>query len=184
MKPLPSICAVWLVAMTLRAQPTNPLPLWPEGAPGALGTNDQDIPTLTAFVPDPAKATGAAMVICPGGGYTHLAPHEGKNYALWLAEQGVTGFVLKYRLGTDGYRHPCMLPSTPHARCAWSGRAPRNGSSIRIASGSWVHRREAISPRRCSRISTPANRTRRTRSRGKARGPTWGFALLRGNHDG
>jgi acetyl esterase/lipase len=104
-----AVCAMFLLGFTLRAQPTSPLPLWPEGAPGALGTNDQDIPTLTAFVPDPAKATGAAMVICPGGAYAQLAPHEGKNYALWLAEQGVTGFVLKYRLGTSGYRHPCML---------------------------------------------------------------------------
>ena len=46
-----------------------PLPLWPEGAPGALGDKDDDKPTLTAFLPAPETATGAAIVICPGGGY-------------------------------------------------------------------------------------------------------------------
>jgi acetyl esterase/lipase len=55
------------------------------------------------------------MVICPGGGYAGLAPHEGKNYALWLADQGVTGFVLKYRLGSSGYHHPSMLQDAARA---------------------------------------------------------------------
>jgi hypothetical protein len=58
------------------------IPLWPGGAPGALGATSNDIPTLTLYLPDsipPGGTTGAAMVICPGGGYSHLAPHEGKN---------------------------------------------------------------------------------------------------------
>ena len=63
------------------AQTTNAFPLWPEGAPGALGKEDKDIPTLTPFLPDPATATGAATVICPGGGYGGLAPYEGADYA-------------------------------------------------------------------------------------------------------
>jgi acetyl esterase/lipase len=92
-----------------RAQMQNPIPLWPNGAPGALGTNDWDIPTLTPYLPDPTNATGTVMVICPGGGYGHLAAHEGKDYALWLNQHGVTCFVLKYRLGTNGYRHPVMM---------------------------------------------------------------------------
>src|SRR6185437_13843756 len=54
-------------------------------------------------------ATGAAMVICPGGGYGHLSTSEGKEYAAWLNDHGVAGFVLKYRLGTSGYHHPIML---------------------------------------------------------------------------
>src|SRR5260370_5372447 len=49
------------------------------------------------------------MVICPGGGYGMLAPHEGATYAIWLKEQGIAAFVLKYRLGSAGYRHPAML---------------------------------------------------------------------------
>jgi acetyl esterase/lipase len=90
------------------AQSTNVIPLWPDGAPGALGKEDKDIPTLTPYFPDPATATGAAMVICPGGGYAHLADHEGKDYALWLNHSGVTAFVLKYRLAPT-YHHPSML---------------------------------------------------------------------------
>ncbi|MGD1087497.1 MAG: alpha/beta hydrolase [Verrucomicrobiota bacterium] len=93
----------------------NPIPLWPNGAPGALGNTTNDIPTLTPYLPDTTNATGAAMVICPGGGYAHLAPHEGNDYALWLNQHGVTCFVLKYRLGSNGYRHPVMLQDAARA---------------------------------------------------------------------
>ena len=103
----------WLASA--QAQTTNSFPLWPEGAPGALGKEDKDIPTLTPYWPDPAKATGAAIVICPGGGYGGLAPHEGGAYARFLNEYGVTGFVLKYRLGSSGYRHPAMLQDAARA---------------------------------------------------------------------
>jgi acetyl esterase/lipase len=95
--------------------PQSPLALWPNRAPGALGNEPKDIPTLTAFFPSAEKATGAAMVVCPGGGYTMLAPHEGASYALWLNEQGIAAFVLKYRLGSSGYRHPRMLEDAARA---------------------------------------------------------------------
>ena len=98
-----------------QAQPTNSFPLWPEGAPGALGKADKDVPTLTPYWPDAAKATGAAVVICPGGGYGMLAPHEGDHYARFLNESGIAGFVLKYRLGSSGYRHPAMLQDAARA---------------------------------------------------------------------
>jgi len=98
-----------------RAEMQAPLPLWPDGAPGALGSSSNDIPTLTAYLPDPTNATGAAMVICPGGGYAHLAAHEGNDYALWLNQHGVTCFVLKYRLGSSGYHHPAMLNDAARA---------------------------------------------------------------------
>jgi acetyl esterase/lipase len=98
-----------------RGQPTNSLPLWPDGAPGALGKEPKDIPTLTPYFPDPALATGSAMVICPGGAYVKLTVHEGEHYARFLAEQGIAGFVLKYRLGSDGYRHPAMLEDAARA---------------------------------------------------------------------
>jgi len=105
-----------LLSLTLcRADMQKPIPLWPDGAPGALGTNDWDIPTLTPYLPDPVTHTGAAMVICPGGGYGKLAPHEGNDYALWLNQHGVTCFVLKYRLGSNGYRHPAMLEDAARA---------------------------------------------------------------------
>ena len=97
------------------AQPTEPFPLWANGAPDALGKAEKDIPTLTPFWPEAGKATGAAMVICPGGGYGGLAPHEGAHYARFLNEQGIAGFVLKYRLAPAGYHHPSMLMDAARA---------------------------------------------------------------------
>jgi len=91
------------------------IPLWPDGAPGALGKAEKDIPTLTPYLPPPEKATGAAMVVCPGGGYGGLASYEGEDYARWLNDQGIAGFVLKYRLGSAGYRHPRMLEDAARA---------------------------------------------------------------------
>lgn len=90
-------------------QASAPHPLWADAAPGALGTNPADIPTLTAFLPPPEKRNGASMLILPGGGYGHLASHEGQGYAEWLVTHGVCCHVLQYRLGSHGYRHPCML---------------------------------------------------------------------------
>ena len=112
-------CALMVsqATISLHAQ-TNPLPviaLWPEGAPGALGKEPKDIPTLTVYLPQPGLATGAAMVICPGGGYGVLSPHVGGEFALWLNEQGIAGFVLKYRLGPSGYRHPILLQDAARA---------------------------------------------------------------------
>ncbi len=101
-------------ALLCSAQMQTAIPLWPDGAPGALGVASNDIPTLTPYLPDPASATGAAMVICPGGGYVHLAPHEGNDYALWLNQHGVAGFVLRYRLG-PAYHHPAMLQDAARA---------------------------------------------------------------------
>ena len=115
MKLLLALTLLVGTTLMLHAEIQPPLPLWPNGAPGALGTSSNDIPTLTAYLPDPTNATGAAMVICPGGGYAHLAPHEGNDYALWLNQHGVAGFVLKYRLGSSGYRHPAMLQDAERA---------------------------------------------------------------------
>jgi acetyl esterase/lipase len=98
-----------------RAEMKTAIPLWPDGAPGALGHSTNDIPTLTPYLPDPTNATGAAMVICPGGGYAHLAPHEGNDYALWLNQHGVTCFVLKYRLGSSGYHYPAEFQDVARA---------------------------------------------------------------------
>ena len=115
MKTILTSAILFLSLILSRADMQSPVPLWPDGAPGALGTNANDIPTLTAYLPDATNASGAAMVICPGGAYMHLAPHEGNDYALWLNQHGVTCFVLKYRLGTSGYRHPAMLNDASRA---------------------------------------------------------------------
>jgi len=115
MKLLTRLLPFVLFTSLVHAQPKDAMLLWPDGPPGALGKAEQDIPTLTPFFPDTNKATGAAMVICPGGGYARLAPHEGATYATWLNEQGIAAFVLKYRLGSAGYRHPVMLQDAARA---------------------------------------------------------------------
>ena len=104
-----TLLGMFCSAMLVHAQTNNFFPLWTDGAPGALGKEDKDIPTLTVYLPPAERASGAAIVICPGGGYGGLADHEGSQYARWLNELGIAGFVLKYRLGPAGYHHPAML---------------------------------------------------------------------------
>lgn len=83
--------------------------LWSKGAPGAVGSEPEDSPSLTIFRPAEGTANGAAVIICPGGGYGHLSDvKEGSDVAAWLNSLGVTGCVLKYRL-SPRYRHPAPL---------------------------------------------------------------------------
>ena len=83
--------------------------LWPNGAPGAKGDKPEDQPTLTIFLPDPAKAVPTGVVVCPGGGYVELAMQkEGTDIAEWLNSIGIAAFVLKYRLGPR-YHHPIEM---------------------------------------------------------------------------
>ncbi|MHC4728414.1 MAG: alpha/beta hydrolase, partial [Planctomycetota bacterium] len=93
-------------------------PLWADGAPGAKGTEDGDKPNLAIYLPTKEKATGAAVVICPGGGYGHLAmDHEGHQIAQWLNSFGVAGFILQYRHSKSGsgYGHPAPLQDAQRA---------------------------------------------------------------------
>lgn len=92
----------------------TPMVLWPDGAPGAVGKDAVDSPTLTPFLPLNEKATGAAIIVCPGGGYSHLADHEGAPVAQWLNSIGITAFVLKYRLGPR-YHHPAPMQDAARA---------------------------------------------------------------------
>jgi acetyl esterase/lipase len=92
--------------------------LWPNGAPGARGTADGDKPSLTIYLPDKEKASGAAVVIFPGGGYGHLAmDHEGHQIAQWLNSIGVAGFIVKYRHRNSGagYGHPAPIQDAQRA---------------------------------------------------------------------
>ncbi|MBO57219.1 MAG: endo-1,4-beta-xylanase, partial [Verrucomicrobiales bacterium] len=82
---------------------------------GAKGDSARDIPTLTPFPAPAGNNSGSAIVICPGGSYGTLAPHEGQTYAQFLQKHSVNGFVLKYRLGSAGYRHPIMLGDAARA---------------------------------------------------------------------
>ncbi len=89
-------------------------PLWQNGAPGALGTAADDTPTLQAFLPA-SNPTKTAVVVAPGGGYTHLAyAKEGTDVAHWLNAHGVAAFVLKYRLGPK-YHNPIELGDAQRA---------------------------------------------------------------------
>jgi len=89
--------------------------LWPDGAPGALGTADEDQPSLTPHIVSGDRATGTAVIVCPGGAYVHLATDkEGEQVAAWLNSLGVTAFVLKYRLGPR-YHHPIELGDAQRA---------------------------------------------------------------------
>lgn len=100
----------------IAADQTRPtiIPLWPKGAPGFEDRRDEPElakdywirnihnPSLTVFLPPAEKATGAAVVICPGGGHRELVyKAEGVEPARYLNELGVAAFVLKYRLGRE-----------------------------------------------------------------------------------
>lgn len=107
---------------TIDGQPVTPLAqpparltdlavlrLWPAAAPLQKGDDPaKDIPTLTVFLPPTGKATGSAVIVFPGGAYSHLSPREGLPAARWLAANGITAFILKYRLGTK-YQHPAEM---------------------------------------------------------------------------
>jgi acetyl esterase/lipase len=123
-----------------RVSAAEPVVLWPQGAPGALGKEEADVPTLTPYLAPKEKATGAAVVVCPGGGYDHLAEHEGRPVAEWLNTVGVTAFVLKYRLGPR-YKHPAMLQDaaravrTVRARAAEWGLDPARVGILGFSAG-------------------------------------------------
>jgi acetyl esterase/lipase len=100
-------------------------PLWPNGAPGALGNSDTDQPTLSYY--PPVNPTGTAIVVAPGGGYSLVAMnHEGRQIANWLNAIGVTAFVLKYRIGPK-YHHPIELGDAQRAMRLVRSRAGEFG---------------------------------------------------------
>lgn len=108
------------------------IPLWPGVAPGSEEFTGEEIydprkddnswvmgvsrPTLTLYVPDEQKRTGAAIVICPGGGYRGMAINkEGYVFAKWLCERGIVAGVLKYRCGGGLHKHPVPLNDAQRA---------------------------------------------------------------------
>lgn len=90
------------------------VPLWADGAPGALGKTDADVPAVSVYLPA-ANPTHTAVVVAPGGGYQHLAlDHEGLQVAQWLNAHGVAAIVLRYRLG-PAYHHPIEIGDAQRA---------------------------------------------------------------------
>jgi acetyl esterase/lipase len=107
-----------LLSASVYPQEPKEIPLWPKGAPGSQGksgpekiriaeTGDHLIsnihtPSITPYFPTREKATGAAVIIAPGGGHRELwIDHEGYNPARWFSERGIATFILKYRLARD-----------------------------------------------------------------------------------
>lgn len=89
--------------------------LWPGVAPGALGSDEGDVPLMTVYLPRTMTATTPAMLVCPGGAYTRLASnHEGRQVAAYLNSLGIAAFVLRYRLGPR-YHHPIELGDAQRA---------------------------------------------------------------------
>jgi len=111
------LMALGLIVLSFKSMAQNEvISLWPEGkvpnnkansveeksvtdASGILRISGVTVPTIAAYIAPKEKATGAAVMICPGGGYGILAAsHEGSDLAKWFNERGISAFVLKYRL--------------------------------------------------------------------------------------
>lgn len=118
MSPRTLLASLFLVlgaVESARAIGPDPILLWPDGAPGALGGEDADKPAIRLYRPEASKDTGAFIVVCPGGGYGGLAvDHEGHQIAEWLKTQGISSAVLRYRLGPK-YHHPAPLNDVSRA---------------------------------------------------------------------
>jgi len=114
---IPLGCLLVLAGVSVAAQ-HDPILLWPNGAPGSEGkTGEEKVrvtpqgdhvissvhrPSITPYLPSKETATGAAVVVIPGGGHVEIwSDHEGHNIAEFLSARGVASFVLKYRLARE-----------------------------------------------------------------------------------
>src|SRR5512146_1737208 len=152
------IIAAFILLLSMCAFAAEPkvVSLWPGAAPGSESWNlppesdrpvpagpgrlirDISHPTLTIYLPDPAIATGAAVIIAPGGGFNNLAiDHEGYEVGEWLAKHGIAGFVLKYR----------VLPTSQ-----WEGVDPKAAAKRRYARYRWWTASDQVRAEPCRRI--------------------------------
>jgi len=152
------------VSFSATARAAEEVLLWPNGAPGSEGQTAAEVsektdairlssvhkPSLTVFLPAKEKATGAAVIVMPGGGHRFLSiENEGTKCAEWLAEHGVAGLVLKYRLSRDTnspYKLEHSMADADRAVRVAKARA-NTGISIRIVSACWVFQQAASWPR-------------------------------------
>lgn len=122
-----------ILAATLDATAESPAlePLWPAGkTPYALPVDaETGSPGLRAYLTKGGERhTGASVLICPGGGYGGLAQdHEGLQPAAWFVEQGVSAYVLQYRLGSAGHHYPTQLADVQRALRTMRSRAGADG---------------------------------------------------------
>ncbi len=118
LKFLPGITVLAVVGLSFQASwalddkvQAATLPLWSGKIPGPVSSDPKNVPTLTIVLPEPAKANGTAVVVCPGGGYSGRAVgHEGKDIAAWLNQRGVAAFILKYRTAGESKIKPPLEP--------------------------------------------------------------------------
>ena len=131
-RPLGRACVILVFPLIAAAQQPIPIqdgqviPLWSGAAPGALGSDTSDVPTITVYLPRTVPANTPAIIVCPGGSYVRLASnHEGRQVANYLNSLGIVAFVLRYRLGPK-YHHPIEL-----------GDAQRAIRMLRSHAGEW-----------------------------------------------
>ena len=95
-------------AVIIAGEPIR-LSLWPDEAPLGEGKSEKVKVPITVHLPEAGKATGTAMVICPGGGYGgRVVEGEGHGIARWLNSHGIAGVVLGYRLPAGNYHRPLL----------------------------------------------------------------------------
>ncbi len=143
--PILGIFALGTSAQQGFAAETTPeeIPLWSGVAPGSEDYTGKEVydvrkhkgkdigwltgvsrPTLTLYLPESQKRTGAGIVICPGGGYSGQAiDHEGHVFAKWLSDRGIVAGVLKYRCGGGLHKHPVPLNDAQRALRLMRSRA-------------------------------------------------------------
>lgn len=153
--PAPTVPADKMVAIEIPAQPdaieigTGPLPdatapeAW-HSQYGSMFARNVTVATLTPFLPDPSKASGAAVIVAPGGGFRTLSmENEGWNVARALADEGVAAFVLKYRLNQtpadlDAFAQPSPPGTRPATRPSPAEMAARIAPQVADANAAFA----------------------------------------------
>jgi acetyl esterase/lipase len=116
--------------------PETDTPLKLPGAPPLHLISNVTTPTLTVVAPAAGTANGTAIIVCPGGGFQNLAiTHEGEMVARWLADRGITAFILKYRVRpSSSFRIPVDVRHHPE-RFEEFAKALEGGRQIAVADG-------------------------------------------------
>ncbi|MCX7002338.1 MAG: alpha/beta hydrolase [bacterium] len=108
---------------------------------GALPGGATEPQPRIEWFPAHDNARGIGLVVFPGGAYCGHAPHEGREYAEWFQQHGITCFLTDYRLGSNGHRHPAMLEdaaaaiNTVRSRAGEFGIAPDRIGAIGSSAG-------------------------------------------------
>ena len=107
-----------IAASSLAAHAGEPLrqSIWQDQAPLGNGKFEKADTSITVHLPNASKATGLAVVICPGGGYGgKVLEGEGHGIARWLTNNGIAGVVLDYRLPQGNYQRPHRFCQASHS---------------------------------------------------------------------